>query len=134
MSKKILVVDDDKDVTEAMKIALEANGYEVDIASSGKEGLEKVKTFRPDLVLLDIMMDTITDGLHFSYTIKDGSNPEYKEFANIPIIMVSSIESKQGIRIDKLADSDFIKAEHFLRKPVNPDTLIQKIKEVLKEN
>ncbi len=45
MSKKILVVDDDRDVTEAMKIALEANGYEVDIASSGREGLEKVKTW-----------------------------------------------------------------------------------------
>lgn len=134
MSKKILVVDDDRDVTEAMKIVLEANGYEVDIAHSGKEGLGKVKTFKPDLILLDIMMDTITDGLHFSYTIKDDSNPEYKEFANVPIIMVSSIESKQGIHIDKLSDSEFIKAEYFLRKPVNPNDLIKKVKEILKEN
>jgi hypothetical protein len=48
--------------------------------------------------------------------------------------MISSIESKQGISIDKVSDSDFIKAEYFLRKPVNPDTLIQKVKEVLHEN
>ncbi|HOJ16576.1 MAG: response regulator [Caldisericia bacterium] len=134
MSKKVLVIDDDKDVVEAMRIALEANNYEVEVASSGREGLEKVKTFKPDLILLDIMMDTITDGLHVSYAIKDGSDPEYKEFANVPIIMISSIESKQGISIDKVSDSDFIKAEYFLRKPVNPDTLIQKVKEVLHEN
>lgn len=134
MGKKVLVIDDDKDVTEAMRIALEANNYEVAVASSGKEGLEKVKTFKPDLILLDVMMDTITDGFHVSYTLKDGSDPEYKEFANVPIIMISSIESKQGISINKMTDSDFIKAEYFLRKPVNPDTLIQKVKEVLHEN
>jgi len=134
MSKKVLVIDDDKDVTEAMRIALEANDYEVSVASSGREGLEKVKTFEPDLVLLDIMMDTITEGFHVSYTLKNGTNQEYKEFANMPIIMISSIESKQGIHIDKIVDADFIKAEYFLRKPINPDILIQKVKEVLHEN
>lgn len=133
MSKKILVVDDDRDVSEASKIALEANGYIVSVANSGKECLEKVKVFKPDLILLDIMMDSITDGLHVSYTLKDTTNPEYKEFINTPIIMISSIESKQGINIDKKSDSEFIKADVFMRKPVNPVALIQKVKELLKE-
>ena len=133
MSKKILVVDDDRDVSEASKIALEANGYTVEVANSGKECLERIKTFKPDLILLDIMMDSITDGLHVSYTLKDPTNPEYKEFINTPIIMISSIESKQGINIDKKSDSEFIKADVFMRKPVNPVALIQKVKELLKE-
>ena len=57
-ANKILIVDDDPDVVEAMKLTLEANGYEVSEASNGKEGLEKVKEIKPDLLILDVRLAT----------------------------------------------------------------------------
>jgi CheY-like chemotaxis protein len=86
VSKKILVVDDDPDFVEAMRLTLEPHGYQVISAASGDEGLAKVKSEQPDLVILDVIMSSVLDGLQMSQRMQE--NPEHKR---IPILMVTSI-------------------------------------------
>jgi len=87
MIKKILVVDDEKDVTELIKVRLEANKYEVLTAFSGKEGLEKAKSGQPNLILLDIMMPEM-DGFEVLRKLRDMRLK--KEIKNIPVIMLTA--------------------------------------------
>ena len=83
---KILVVDDDPDFVEATRIVLESAGHEVIAASDGDEGMSQVRTERPALIVLDVIMSTILDGLDMSQQLRD--DPEHRR---IPILMVTSI-------------------------------------------
>jgi CheY-like chemotaxis protein len=124
--KNILIVDDDRDVFESMKIVLESEGYAVDWATNGTEALQKVRAKKPDLMILDVMMNTDDEGFQVSYAMKqDGS------LAAIPIIMVTSIGSKTGFSFDKRRDADFLPVNEFLEKPVDPKVLIDKVRENL---
>ncbi len=87
MIKKILVIDDEKDVVELIKARLEANKYEVFTAFSGKDGLEKTKTYQPNLILLDIMMPEM-DGFEVLRRLKDMRLK--KEIKNIPVVMLTA--------------------------------------------
>jgi len=68
---KMVAIDDDPDILDVLRIALEANNYEVHGAPSGAEGLKVVKQVHPDLIILDVMMDTITEGYHVSYELRN---------------------------------------------------------------
>jgi len=87
MIKKILVIDDEKDVVELIKARLEANKYEVLTAFNGKEGLEKAKSGQPNLILLDIMMPEM-DGFGVLGKLRDMRLK--KEIKNIPVIMLTA--------------------------------------------
>ena len=76
MPDKILIVEDDPDMVTALRMPLEANGYEVYVASSGQEGLQKVKEINPDLIILDVMMETTTAG--FQVSLQQQSRPEIR--------------------------------------------------------
>jgi CheY-like chemotaxis protein len=124
--RKILIVDDDRDVFESMKIVLEAEGYDVDWATNGAEALQMVKTARPDLMILDVMMNTDDEGFQVTYKLKN-----YKELSCIPIIMVTSVASRTGFSFDRARDADFLPVNEFLEKPVDPRTLVDKVRENL---
>jgi CheY-like chemotaxis protein len=124
--KKILIVDDDRDVFESMKIVLEAEGYGVDWATNGAEALQKARASRPDLMILDVMMNSDDEGFQVSYTMRQD-----KELANIPIVMVTSVGSRTGFSFDKRRDEDFLPVNEFLEKPVDPKVLIDKVRENL---
>jgi CheY-like chemotaxis protein len=124
--RKILIVDDDKDVFESMKIVLEAEGYDVDWATNGAEALQMVKTARPDLMILDVMMNTDDEGFQVTYKLKND-----KELSCIPIIMVTSVASRTGFSFDRARDADFLPVNEFLEKPVDPRTLVDKVRENL---
>ncbi len=126
MSKKILIVDDDKDVFESMKIVLESEGYNVIWATNGKDGLDRCKKEKPDLVILDVMMNTDDEGFQVAYKMKQD-----EELSKIPIIMATSISEKTGFTFDKEKDEDFLPVNEFLEKPVDPKTLIDKVRENL---
>ena len=85
---KILVVDDDLEFVEITRMILESNGYEVSSASDGKQGLEAMRQDRPDLVVLDVMMSSVLDGLSVCHQMRTES-----DLKDIPVIMVSSIIS-----------------------------------------
>jgi CheY-like chemotaxis protein len=131
--QKILVIDDDPDAVEVMRIALEANGYDVSSASNGTEGLRAVKAIRPELIILDVMMDTTTEGFQVSYQLRSHDpNSEYREFSTIPIIMLTGISQKMQMKFSTQRDGDYLAVDEFLEKPVRIDPLLETIRKLLK--
>mgnify|MGYP000005848168 CR=1 FL=1 len=130
---KILLIDDDPDVVELIKIALEANGYQFYRAANGTEGLKMVKEIRPDLIILDVMMDTTTEGFQVSYQLRSKDpKSEYREFSQIPIIMMTGIAQKMQMKFAPEQDGDYLPVDEFLEKPVRVDPLLEKIRKLLK--
>ena len=131
---KILVIDDDPDAVELMRIALEANGYEVFSASNGTEGLREVKAIRPDLIILDVMMDTTTEGFQVSYQLRSHDpQSEYREFSTIPIIMLTGISQKMHMKFSIQTDGEYLPVDEFLEKPIKIDPLLAKIRHLLQQ-
>ncbi|HNX25409.1 MAG TPA: response regulator [Spirochaetota bacterium] len=129
MSKKILLVDDDKDLVVTLAQALKMNNFDVVEAFNGNEGLKKVLSEKPDLVILDVMMETDTAGFEAVYQIRskrDGS--KYAGVKDIPIIMLTAIDQVTNSRFSLNADQSFLpNISDFLTKPVDIDELIEKI-------
>jgi CheY-like chemotaxis protein len=125
-TKKILIIDDDIDLVEAMRLTLESAGFEVIDAQDGKKGIEKISSGSPDLIILDVMMGTQDEGFHVAYQIK--SNPETSD---IPLIMLTAVGQETGFSFDKDKDEDFLPVNEFLEKPIDPDTLIELVKKNL---
>lgn len=121
---KILVVDDDPDFVEATRMVLEKAGHEVISAASGNEGLERVKRDQPDLVLLDVIMDTVLDGLSMSQRMHDAI-----ELRHVPIVMVTSIASTDYAAL--FPTDEYIHIDAFLSKPIAPDQLLRQVNRLL---
>ncbi len=128
LKEKILLVDDDQDFLEMHKAVLKHRGYEVLTATSSKEGIERVRTDLPDLIILDLMMEKHDAGFSFSKQIK--SDPLFKK---IPILMVTAVAEATGYRFSMEKDGYWMKTDDFLNKPVMPEILIQKVEKLLKE-
>lgn len=126
---RIIIIDDDPDITESMKVVLEKNGYSVDIAKDSSQGLERIKAASPKLIILDVMMNKPDEGFVLSRELK--SSPKYKQ---IPILMITSIGQKVGLDFESAAgDETWLPVEGFLNKPVKPDALLEKVKTLLHE-
>jgi two-component system alkaline phosphatase synthesis response regulator PhoP len=123
MPKKILIIDDDIDFVEAVRLTLEKAGFIVIDAQDGKKGLAKIKAEKPDLVLLDVMMETQDEGFHVAYQIRKDN-----ETADLPIIMLTAVGQETGFSFDKEKDEEFLPVNEFIEKPINPDTLIEIVK------
>ena len=123
MSKKILIIDDDIDLVEAMRLTLESAGFEVIDAQEGQKGIEKIKSEKPDLILLDVMMGTQDEGFHVAYQIRND-----EEMADLPIVMLTAVGQETGFTFDKEKDEDFLPVNEFIEKPINPDTLVEVVK------
>jgi CRP/FNR family transcriptional regulator, polysaccharide utilization system transcription regulator len=115
--RTVLVIDDDRDFRESVRMILEDAGYEVDTAASGKDGLRKLREHRPDVIILDIMMESIVEGYAVNQAIK--FQPEFEEYANIPIVMVSSIEESPDERFGRALEVDLIRPNRYLTKPLD---------------
>ena len=126
--KSILLVDDDRDLVQTTKAFLEARGYTVATAHSGIEALDELQRKRPDLAVLDIMMDYDTDGFNLAHAIKNDP-----AMAGIPIIIVSGftkeLETKTHI-FEPMMYRDWPAAK-FFEKPVKLGALADAIAELL---
>lgn len=116
MSKKILAVDDDREIVEVIRIILEDEGYEVSTLTNGLNVLNVVSSFRPDLILLDVMLGGV-DGREICRAIKSHSIFKY-----IPVVMISASHNLQNLL--KLPGSP----NDFLSKPFDIDNLVKKVK------
>jgi CheY-like chemotaxis protein len=123
-SAKILVVDDDPDFVEIMRTILESNDYNVVTAANGEQALAQVKAQRPDLMLLDIMMSTVLDGLNVSEQLALDPEARY-----MPVIMVSSIAETPYAHVFPMGEQPHMDA--WLSKPVDPKVLLAKVAELL---
>ena len=125
---RILLVDDDLDFLEMHKAVLVNHGYDVMTATSAQEGLEKVRSEMPDLIVLDLMMEKHDAGFSFSKQIK--SDPLFK---TIPILMVTAVADATGYKFSLEKDGYWMKTDEFLDKPVEPSILINKVQSLLKK-
>jgi len=124
--RRILIVEDDLDIIEAMRIVLEDAGYEVDQATDSSEALDKLTESRPDLILLDVMMTTPDEGFQLSYKLKN--DPRFNQ---IPILMITSVGQKTGLQFSPETDGDYLPVEGFLEKPVRPQVLLEHVRRLL---
>ncbi len=128
---KILVIDDDPDFIAAVTPILESALYVVVPASNPGEGKEKIFSEKPDLILLDIMMDSLFDGFSLCHAIK--TSKEYKEFKDTPIIFVSAVKEMTGSRFQFNAqEQGMVGPDDYMDKPVKPDDLTARIEKLLK--
>jgi CheY-like chemotaxis protein len=128
--KKILIIDDDPDLVEVIRLTLENGGYEVFGAASGGEGLDKVKEVHPDLIILDVMMDYTTEGFQVSLQLRSpDAASEYAAYRDIPILMLTAIHSTTPLRFEP--EGDYLPVDAFVEKPLEPSALLQKVEELL---
>ena len=126
MAKRILVVDDDPDLRESTEIILSAAGYQVALASSAAEATKFLQRDSVDLIILDVMMETDTEGFHLAYQIRQDDR-----LKNVPIIMLTCIEEKTGEVLDPTKAGEYLPVQGFLRKPMEAAALKAKVAEVL---
>lgn len=128
---KILMIDDDTDFVTGMRILFESRGHTFFAAFNGEEGLARVKEVNPDLILLDVMMDTRTEGFHVSLRLRDRSpDSEFAPWRNVPILMLTSIHQTTRLRFGP--DEDYLPVDALLEKSVRFDIIVAKAEELLK--
>lgn len=120
---KIMIIDDDSDYRFTMETFLNRNGFETLTAENGQEGLALIEKERPDLILLDVMMQSIYSGLEVCKRLR--SNPDLKD---IPIIGISGMGNELGVRLDKWGDDEYFKVDEYYEKPVDREKLLERIK------
>jgi CheY-like chemotaxis protein len=131
---KIVTIDDDPDVRDVLRITLEANNYEVYDASNGTDGLRVIKEVHPDLIILDVMMDTITEGFQVSYQLRSQDpKSEYGAFSKIPIIMLTGISQKMDMKFSPEKDGEYLPVDEFVEKPIRVESLVEKVNKLLKK-
>jgi CheY-like chemotaxis protein len=128
---KILVVDDDPDFRAAVTPILKSALYEVVTAANPKEAKEKILTEKPNLILLDIMMDSLFDGFSLCHAVK--TSAEFKDVRDTPIIFVSAVKEIAGSRFQFKGDEEGMEGpDDYIDKPVKPDDLLARIAKLLK--
>ena len=120
--RKILVVDDDEDTLSLITMMIESAGYDVIGVGSGDACMDMLLEIRPDLIIMDIMMETLTEGFDVGYEIKHDHR-----YSSIPLMLVSAIDKQAGFPVD----IDSIEAESFMEKPLEPELLLKTIKDLM---
>ena len=127
--QSILIVDDDPDICEAMRVVLENCGYAVEAAGNGDEAMECIKREAPDLIILDVMMNKPQEGFFLSRELKKD-----RRYKGIPILMLTAVKEKTGIDFKSAAgDEDWLPVEDYLDKPVKPQVLLERVAALLKK-
>ena len=125
---KILIIDDDPDLIDTYSIILTNNGYEVLSALNGEEGLVKIKNDKPDLIVLDVMMNTDYEGFEVARKIR-----EDMKLLKLPIIMLSGIHEVKKMRYRFAPDETYLPVDIWLDKPVEPDIFLEIIRTTLSD-
>lgn len=123
--KRIMVVDDEPHIVKLIQVRLQANGYQVQTASNGKECLDKILDFNPDLIVLDVMMP-VMDGYSMIIAMRELRFDEDNNFPNVPVLILSA-------RVDNVI-KEFMEKEEikgYLTKPFKAEDLLEKIEEIL---
>lgn len=126
---KILIIDDDEDYLASTRSLLEGEGYEVSVATSGHDGLDAARASRPDLIVLDIMMESPVEGYTVVQALK--FHDEYGDVAQIPIVMVSSIQDDPTSRFPMAAEVPLITPDAYFAKPLEIPKFLECVRQML---
>ena len=124
MNKKVLVIDDDSEFVDAMTNVLDAKGYEVDSAPNGKDGIAKAKTNKPNIILLDVMMTTKSEGFDIARELHQD-----KMLKDVPIVMITGVRKEMSLPFGFEPDDTWLPVKNILEKPVRPDVLLRTVEE-----
>jgi DNA-binding response OmpR family regulator len=119
---KILIVDDDPDITFATELFLKRAQHEVLTASNRAEGMKAIEDGNPDLIILDVMMEQADDGIAMAQELR-------RQGCEIPILMLTSVGKVTGFTYDE--DQELVPVNAFFEKPIQPDLLVAKVNELL---
>jgi len=129
---KILIIDDDPDMVLAARLSLEAGGHTVVSAPSGREGVRILPEANPDLIILDVMMETTTEGFQVVLKLRS-ADPASRlaAYSHIPILMLTAVHSTTDVRFKP--DEDYLAVDAFVDKPIDPDQLVAQVNSLLAE-
>ncbi|MFZ2447080.1 MAG: response regulator [Syntrophobacteraceae bacterium] len=129
--RNVLIIDDDKDLVNTMKVVFESKKFTVRTAYNGKEGSDALRAQRPDAIILDVMMTTPTEGFDLARYLKD--NPEFQQ---IPIVIVTGFPKEMAEagpeKFQSILDDGWPAAK-LLEKPVDPEKIVAAVEAVLKD-
>jgi DNA-binding response OmpR family regulator len=129
MHERILVVDDDPDILEALTMILQSQGYQVVTARDGIEGLANLRAEKPDLMILDLLMPKM-DGFAVCKELQD---PRWSKYKDVPILILTSVREEASRRRYELETGLELDVDDYLEKPISPDTLLDRIGKLLKK-
>ncbi len=127
---KILIIDDDPDIVMAVRLCLRSAGHEVFDASNSERGLRLLEEIRPDLIVLDVMMDTATEGFQTALQLRspDPASP-LAAYQHIPILVLTALHTTTDLRFGP--DEDYLPVDAFIDKPIEPDKLVSTVNQLL---
>jgi DNA-binding response OmpR family regulator len=128
MAAKILIVDDDSDVLDALTMVLDSQGYQVITARDGIEGLACLKAEKPDLMILDLLMPNM-DGFG---VMKELRGPTWAEYSEMPILIQTAVREEASRRRYELETGVELGADDYVEKPTSPDILLARVKKLIK--
>ena len=130
--KKILMIDDDVNLVNVIKLVLEAKSFEFAAAYSAAEGLTKITEFNPDLIILDVIMEDFVAGFRVVSELRTGGpDSKYAAYSSIPILMLTSVTAKSNVNFSDKVGTALLPVDAFIEKPVKPAELLGKIQELL---
>ena len=129
MREKILVVDDDPDILDAITMILESQGYEVVTAQDGVEGLANLRAEKPDLMILDLLMPKL-DGFAVCKELQD---PRWSKYRDIPILILTSVREEASRRRYELETGLELDVDDYVEKPFSPDILLERVGRLIKK-
>ncbi len=129
MQEKILLVDDDPDILDALTMILEAKGYQVVTAQDGIKGLANLKAEKPDLLILDLLMPKM-DGFAVCKELQD---PRWSKFKDMPILILTSVREEASRRRYELETGLELDVDDYVEKPVSPDVLLERVGKLIKK-
>ncbi len=126
---KILIIDDDDDYRASTRALLENEGHEVVETASGLDGLAAATEHKPDLIILDVVMEHLRDGYAVNQAIK--CSPQYRHLARVPILMISSIEEDPETLYGWMGDATPITPDAYLTKPLDIPRFLATVRQLL---
>jgi len=117
----IAIIDDDPDIIEATSLVLTTKGHDVIAANNPEEGYDVVIDKKPDLIILDVMMDEPDDGFFLAQKFR-------RENITTPILMYTSVSKAIGF---EYGSGDLVPVNEFVEKPISPDELVEKVNNLL---
>ncbi len=127
MAKKILLVDDDPDIREALTMILESRGYQTVTASDGIECLAALRAEEPDLMIIDLLMPKM-DGFALLKELEDG---RWSKYRGTPILILSSVREEASRRRYELETALEYNVDDYVEKPINPDILLERVERLI---
>ena len=129
MPNKILVVDDDPDILDALSMILESKGYQVVTAQDGIEGLASLKAEKPDVMILDLLMPKM-DGFAVCKELQD---PRWSKYRGVRILILTSVREEASRRRYELETGLELDVDDYVEKPVSPDVLLDRVEKLIKK-